>query len=57
MLIAEDATPKEICKYLESICMLATSDMRRLDVYDCGDLIEIVEKKTQKPLFALIENY
>jgi len=55
--ISDDATPKEICEYLKSINMLATSDMRKLEVTDWGDLIEINERKTGKPLFGLMMNY
>lgn len=54
--IADDATPKEICNYLKSIHLLATSDMRRLGVEDLGDMIEIYEKKSGCPLFGLYMN-
>lgn len=37
--------------------MLATDDMRRLEVIDWGDLIEINEKKSGMPLFGLMLNY
>jgi len=57
IVIADDATPKEICEYLKSIKMLATSDMRRLEVIDWGDLIEINERKSGRPLFGLHMNY
>ena len=57
IVIADDATPKEICDYLKSIKMLATSDMRRLEVIDWGDLIEINERKSGRPLFGLHMNY
>ena len=57
LVIADDATPKEICEYLKSINMLATSDMRRLEVVDWGDMIEINERKTGRPLFGLYMNY
>jgi len=57
LVIADDATPKEICTYLKSIKMLATDDMRRLEVIDWGDLIEVNERKTGKPLFGLMMNY
>lgn len=55
--ITDDATPKEICEYLKNINMLATSDMRRLEVVDYGDLIEINEKKSGCPLFGLMMNH
>ena len=56
LVIADDATPKEICTYLKSIKMLATNDMRKLDVIDWGSLIEIYERKSGKPLFGLYVN-
>ena len=57
LVIADDATPKEICSYLKSIKMLVTDDMRKLEVTNWGDLIEINERKTGKPLFRLMMNY
>ena len=56
LVIADDATPKEICTYLKSIKMLTTDDMRKLDVIDWGSLIEIYERKSGKPLFGLYVN-
>lgn len=57
LVIADDATPKEICSYLKSIKMLATDDMRKLEVTNWGDLIEINERKSGMPLFGLMINY
>ena len=57
IVIADNAKPKEICEYLKSIGMLATSDMRRLEVIDNGDMIEVLERKTQMPLFGFMMNY
>lgn len=57
IVIADDATPKEICEYLVKIGMLKTSDMRRLEVVDWGNLIEINERKSGRPLFGLHVNY
>lgn len=54
--ISPDATDKEICDLLKNLGMLNTSDMRRLEVYDWGDTIEIRERKGHKPLFGLIPN-
>lgn len=53
--IADDATPKDICEYLRKIGFLTSSDMRRLTVEDMGEMIEIYEKKTMKPLCSLRE--
>lgn len=46
-------TNKEILKYLEKIGYLNTSDMRKLVVEDMGDIIEINQKKGNKPLYSL----
>lgn len=51
--ISPDATDKEICEFLRIIGFLKTSDMRRLEVEDYGDTIEICERKGHKPLFGL----
>lgn len=56
LVIANDATPKEICTYLKNLRMLNTSDMRRLEVVDWGDMIEVNERKGHKPLFGLMLN-
>lgn len=52
-----DATNKEICEFLRTLGMLKTSDMRRLEVENYGDTIEICERKGHKPLFGLRLNY
>ena len=57
LVITDDASPKEICEGLKRINMLATSDMRRLEVINWGDMIEINERKGHKPLFGLMMNY
>ena len=46
-------TNKEILKYLEKIGYLNTSDMRKLVVEDIGDIIEINQRKGNKPLYSL----
>ena len=46
-------TNKEILKYLENIGYLNTSDMRKLVVEDMGDIIEINQRKGNKPLYSL----
>ncbi len=53
LFIPHDATNKDICRCLVELNMLKTSDMRRLEVIDWGDLIEIYERKTGRPLYAL----
>ena len=53
LCIREDSTPKEICEYLRKAGYLNTSDMRKLEVEDMGEMIEIYERKTMKPLYGL----
>lgn len=54
--ISDDATDKDILEYLKGIGFLATSDMRKLVVEDCGNgFIEIYERKGMKPLCGLRE--
>lgn len=55
--IPEDVTPKEILEYLKFLRLLNTSDMRKLEVIDSGDLIEINQKRDHMPLFALMLKY
>lgn len=56
--ISDDATEKEILKYLKDINFLATDDRRvvRCDMNTYGEAIEIYEVKGHKPLAALIIN-
>lgn len=51
--LADDVTDKEICEYLKANGYLNTSDMRRLEVVDYGEVMEICERKGHKPLYAL----
>lgn len=54
IVIADDATDKEVLNKLVEMGFLNTSDMRRLVVendWNCG--IEILEKKGMKPLYGL----
>ena len=55
--ITDDAAPKEICEYLKKQGYLSTSDMRRLEVVDWGDNIEIYQRQDHVPLFGLMMNY
>ena len=52
-LVIKDETPKGICNLLEQMKVLRTSDMRRLEVVDYGNTIEIIERKSGRPLFGL----
>ena len=56
--ISDDATEKEILKYLKDINFLVTDDMRRVrcDINTYAEAIEIYEVKGHKPLAALIVN-
>lgn len=57
LVIADDATDKDICEYLKQNGYLTTSDMRRLAVDDYGgDYIEILVKKTRCPIYGLMMN-
>lgn len=57
LVIADDATNKDICQYLVDRRLLVSSDMRRLYVENLGDVFEIYEKKGMKPLFGIKQNY
>ena len=57
LIIADDSSDKDILKYLKNDGYLKTDDLRRLYVDNYGDMIEIFERKTQKPLYALMLNY
>ena len=48
-------TDKEILNSLVTAGFLTTSDMRRFNVYWSGEMIEIFEKRGNKPLCALRE--
>ena len=56
--ISDDATEKEILKYLKDINFLITDDMRkvRCDMNTYVGLIEIYAVKGHRPIAALIEN-
>jgi len=49
----DSVTDKEILKYLEKIGYLNTSDMRKLVVEDLCDILEICQRKGNKPLYSL----
>ena len=57
LVITEDASDKDILNYLVDIGFLATSDMRKLLVDNSGDMIEIFEKKSMKPICGLRQVY
>ena len=54
--IPDDAAPKEILQILKILRFLKTTDMRKLEVEDWGDNIEIIERKTHMPLYGLLLN-
>lgn len=56
LYIDDDATDKEICRYLANFGYLAHSDMRKLYVEDLGDTIEVYKKKGMMPLCGLRRN-
>jgi hypothetical protein len=56
LIIVDSATNKDIVKYLYDIGFLSTHDMRRIDVINHGDLIEVYSKKDAMPICALLTN-
>ena len=56
LVITDEATNKDICNYLKDRGYLTTSDMRKLRIDDYGSSLEVVERKTDKPLFGLLLN-
>lgn len=57
LVITDGATDKDILNYLVDIGFLVTSDMRKLVVENNGDMIEIFEKKSMKPICRLQQIY
>lgn len=58
--ITDDATDKEIINYikgLELVTRLPSSDMRKFEIVNWGDTMEICERKGHKPLYGLHPNY
>lgn len=57
--ITDDATEKDILRYLKGIGFLLTDDRRmiRCDMNTYADVIEIYEVKGHRPIAALIANY
>jgi hypothetical protein len=55
--ISNNTTDKEILKYLKKIKFLTTDDMRQLVINNYGDIIEIYERKSMRPLCALLPLY
>lgn len=53
LYLTDDCSKKEILEYLKDAGYLITSDLRRLEVIDYGEVIEINERKGGKPLYAL----
>lgn len=56
LVITDDATEKDILKYLVSIGFLTTSDRRKVRVDDLGDYMEIYAVKGNMPLGLLRVN-
>ena len=56
LVITDDATEKDILKYLVSIGFLATSDRRKVKIDDLGDYMEIYAVKGNMPLGLLMAN-
>lgn len=55
--IDDSATHKEILEYLKDAGYLNTSDMRKVNIMDCGDYMEVYAVKDSFPLFGIMPNY
>ena len=53
LYISENATNKDICRYLYSIKIISTCDMRKLRVQKTYDFISIYQKKCDVLLCSL----
>lgn len=56
LVIADDASDKEILEYLKSRGLVPTSDMRRIVIESSGDMIEISMRKGLFPIGRLTLN-
>ncbi len=57
LVIADDATEKDILRYLQSIGFLSTADRRRVRVDMSNEVMEIYAVKDTFPIGALIPVY
>lgn len=55
--VADDASDKDILRYLKNMGYLNTDDMRRVCVEDNGDMIEIIARKGSYPIGRLQKKY
>lgn len=55
--IAENATKKDILRYLKVNRYINTDDMRKVNIDDYGDYMEVYAVKNHYPLYGIIENY
>lgn len=56
LYISDDSTDKEIATFLKNIGFLATDDLRKINIVNWGDMIEI-ESKGHYPIGRLEQQY
>lgn len=54
--ISDDSTKKDILNYLVKAGYLKTSDMRKVNIDDYGDYMEVYQVKNHFPLFGIMPN-
>ena len=54
--ISDDSTKKDILNYLVKAGYLKTSDMRKVNIDDYGDYMEVYAVKDSFPLFGIMPN-
>lgn len=55
--ISDDSTKKDILNYLFNAGYLKTSDMRKVNIDDYGDYMEVYQVKNHIPMFGIYPNY
>ena len=55
--ISDDSTKKDILNYLLKAGYLKTSDMRKVNINDYGDYMEVYQVKNHIPMFGIYPNY
>ena len=55
--ISDDSTKKDILNYLVKAGYLKTSDMRKVNIDDYGNYMEVFQVKNHIPIFGIYPNY
>ena len=55
--IDDNATHKDILEYLVNAGYLRTSDMRKVNIDDYGNYMEVFQVKNHIPMFGIYPNY